>query len=118
MPQLVELRRQLLPARVGRRYRTMDSICIAYAIMDAMGAKTIGFAVADEDRATLDELVDHFGNGNRSAYLRETLKIMSSVKLAEEWQQLQAYGQSRLDALGLTIDDVPTLVRRELKGKD
>lgn len=82
-----------------------------------MGAKTIGFAVADEDRAQLDELVDYFGNGNRSAYLRETLKIMSSVKLAEEWQQLQAYGQSRLDELGVTIDDVSALVRRELKGR-
>lgn len=83
-----------------------------------MGATTIGFAVADEDRSTLDELVDYFGNGNRSAYLRETLKIMSSVKLAEEWQQLQAYGQSRLDALGLTLDDLPALVRRELKGRE
>jgi hypothetical protein len=83
-----------------------------------MGAKTIGFAVADEDRETLDELVEYFGKGNRSAYLRETMKIMTSVKLAEEWQQLQAYGQSRLDALGLTIDDVSALVRRELKGRD
>jgi hypothetical protein len=82
-----------------------------------MGAKTIGFAVADEDREQLDELVDYFGNGNRSAYLRETLKIMSSVKLAEEWQQLQAYGQSRLDELGVSIDDVSALVRRELKGR-
>ena len=42
---------------------------------------------------------------------------MNSVKLAEEWQQLQAYGQSRLDALGVTIDDVTALVRRELKGR-
>lgn len=83
-----------------------------------MGAKTIGFAVADEDREQLDELVDYFGNGNRSAYLRETLKIMSSVKLAEEWQQLQAYGQSRLDELGVSIDDVASLVRRELKGRE
>lgn len=83
-----------------------------------MGAKTIGFAVADEDREQLDELVDYFGNGNRSAYLRETLKIMSSVKLAEEWRQLQAYGQSRLDDLGVSIDDVSALVRRELKGRE
>jgi hypothetical protein len=82
-----------------------------------MGAKTIGFAISDEDRPTLDELVEYFGNGNRSAYLRETLKIMTSVKLAQEWQQLQAYGQSRLEALGLTIDEVPALVRHELKGR-
>lgn len=92
------------------------SVCKTYATLGPMGAKTIGFAVADEDRPQLDELVDYFGSGNRSAYLRETLKIMNSVKLAEEWQQLQAYGQSRLDALGLTLDDVSALVRQELKG--
>jgi hypothetical protein len=44
---------------------------------------TLGFAVADEDRALLDELVAYFGNGNRSAYLRATLRVMRSVKLAE-----------------------------------
>jgi hypothetical protein len=92
----------------------MQSICYSFPV----GAKTIGFAVADEDRETLDELVEYFGNGNRSAYLRETLKIMTSVKLAAEWQRLQAYGQSRLDALGLSVDDVSSLVRRELKGRE
>jgi len=34
-----------------------------------MATTTIGFAVAEEDRAQLDELVEYFGNGNRSAYL-------------------------------------------------
>lgn len=49
-----------------------------------MGTTTIGFAVSEEDRIILDELVDYFGDGNRSAYLRATFKIMKSVKLAEE----------------------------------
>ena len=82
-----------------------------------MGTKTIGFAISDEDQAELDELVEYFGNGNRSAYLRATFKIMKSVKLAELWRELQAYGQQRLAEEGLTLDQVPEITRRVLKGK-
>jgi hypothetical protein len=48
-----------------------------------MATKMIRFVISDEDQAELDELVEYFGNGNRSAYLRATFKIMKSVKLAE-----------------------------------
>lgn len=82
-----------------------------------MGTKTIGFAISEEDQAELDELVEYFGNGNRSAYLRATFKIMKSVKLAEQWRELQAYGQQRLAEEGLTLDQVPEITRRVLKGK-
>lgn len=83
-----------------------------------MGTTTIGFAVADEDREMLDELVEYFGGGNRSAYLRATLKIMRSVKIAEELREIQAYGQRRLAEQGIDPADVPALIRRELKGRD
>ena len=82
-----------------------------------MSTSTLGFAVADEDRAVLDELVAYFGNGNRSAYLRATLRVMRSVKLAEELRELQAFGQSKLAEQGLTIDDVTQITRRVLKGR-
>ncbi len=82
-----------------------------------MSTSTLGFAVADEDRPVLDELVEYFGNGNRSAYLRATLKVMRSVKLAEELRKLQAYGQSTLAAQGLTLDDVADVTRRVVKGR-
>lgn len=74
-------------------------------------AKTIGFAVAEEDQAVLEELVDYFGDGNRSAYLRATFKVMRSVKRADELRRLQAYGQQKLAAKGWTVADVPRLVR-------
>lgn len=83
-----------------------------------MTTKTIGFAVAEEDVAMLNELVEYFGNGNRSAYLRATMKIMQSVRLAEELQELQAYGQGRLAAKGLDIDDIPMITRQVLKGSE
>jgi len=73
---------------------------------------TVGFAVADDDRDDLEDLVAYFGNGNRSAYLRATLKVMRSVKLAEELRQLQAYGQTKLTEAGHTLDDIPALVRQ------
>ena len=81
-----------------------------------MSTKTIGFAVADEDRELLDELVGYFGDGNRSAYLRATLQVMASVKLAEELREMQAYGQRKLAEQGVTLDDIPALTRKALKG--
>jgi hypothetical protein len=83
-----------------------------------MATKTIGFAVADEDQGQLDELVRYFGAGNRSAYLRATLKVMQSVKLAEELREIQAYGQSRLAAKGLQLDDISAITRQVLKGTE
>ena len=76
---------------------------------------TVGFAVADEDRRDLEELVEYFGQGNRSAYLRATLKVMRSVKIAEELRDLQTYGQTKLAEAGQTLDDVPGLVRQSRK---
>jgi hypothetical protein len=81
-----------------------------------VSTKTIGFAVTDEDRELLDELVEYFGGGNRSAYLRATLRVMASVKLAEELRETQAYGQRKLAEQGLTLDDIPAITKRALKG--
>jgi Arc/MetJ-type ribon-helix-helix transcriptional regulator len=83
-----------------------------------MSTRTIGFAVAEEDQEQLDELVRYFGGGNRSAYLRATLKVMQSMKLAEELREIQAYGQGRLAAKGIDLDDIATITRQVLKGKE
>lgn len=83
-----------------------------------MTSTTVGFAVADDDRERLDRLVEHFGGGNRSAYLRASMKVMEGVMLAEEFRELQAYGQRKLAERGFTVEDVPRLVRAALKGGD
>jgi hypothetical protein len=88
-----------------------------------MSAQTVSFAVQPEDRPLLDELVAYFGNGNRSAYLRATLRIMRSVMLADQLRELQAYGQQRTAELGIAPADVPGRVQefpeepREHKGR-
>jgi hypothetical protein len=86
-------------------------------VVVVVGRSTLRFAVADEDRAILDELVEYFGHGSRSAYLRATLKIMKSVKLAEELRELQVFGQGKLGEQGLTVDDIPQITRRVLKAR-
>lgn len=83
-----------------------------------MASTTVGFALADDDRERLDRLVEHFGGGNRSAYLRASMKVMEGVMLAEEFRELQAYGQRKLAERGFTVEDVPRLVRKALKGGD
>ncbi|SFQ50540.1 hypothetical protein SAMN04489713_1523 [Actinomadura madurae] len=81
-------------------------------------AQTLGFSVQTEDRPTLDELVDYFGDGNRSAYLRATYRVMKSIMLAEQMRDLQAYGQQRTAELGIEPAEVPDRIREFLKGKD
>jgi hypothetical protein len=81
-----------------------------------MAAQTLGFAVQQEDRAALDELVEYFGAGNRSAYLRETLKVMKSIMIADRLRESQAHGQQRIAELGIEPAEVPARVQEFLKG--
>jgi hypothetical protein len=81
-----------------------------------MTAQTLGFAIQPEDRPVLDELVDYFGAGNRSAYLRATLKVMKSIMIADQLRDSQSYGQQRAAELGIEPADVPTHVQDFLKG--
>jgi hypothetical protein len=83
-----------------------------------VASQTVGFAVADEDRARLDRLVEHFGGGNRSAYLRATLKVMESLRRAERLRELQAANHRRLAERDISTDDLPELIRQAYKGTD
>ena len=82
---------------------------------EVVSAQTLGFAVQPEDRPVLNELVAYFGDGNRSAYLRATLRIMRSVMLADQLRETQAYGQQRTAELGIDPSEVPARVREFLK---
>lgn len=81
-----------------------------------MSAQTLGFAVQSEDRPVLDELVAYFGDGNRSAYLRATLKVMKSIMIANQLREAQSYGQQRTAELGIDPADVPVRVQEFMKG--
>lgn len=83
---------------------------------EGMSAQTLGFAVQPEDRPVLDELVEYFGHGNRSAYLRATLKVMKSIMIADQLRDAQAYGHQRTAELGIDPADVPSRIQQFLKG--
>lgn len=80
-----------------------------------MASQTIGFALADGDRERLDRLVEHFGGGNRSAYLRATLKVMESLRRAERLRELQTANHRRLAENGTDPADLPALIRQAYK---
>jgi hypothetical protein len=81
-----------------------------------MASQTIGFAISDEDRERLDRLVEHFGGGNRSAYLRATFKVMESLRRAERLRDLQTANHHRLAERGVSATDLPDLIREAYKG--
>jgi hypothetical protein len=74
-----------------------------------MSTTTVGFAVDDDDRDRLDRLVEQFGGGNRSAYLRATLPVMEALARAERLRELQARNAERVAEAGL---DYETLLQR------
>src|SRR6266705_461609 len=82
-----------------------------------MASQTVGFALADEDRERLDRLVEHFGGGNRSAYLRATLKVMESLRRAERLRDLQARNAERAAAAGQDHESLLAEIRRAYKGE-
>jgi Arc/MetJ-type ribon-helix-helix transcriptional regulator len=59
-----------------------------------VAAQTVGFAIADEDRPQLDALVEHFGHGNRSEFLRVAMKRMRHEMWAEKMRDIQARGRA------------------------
>jgi hypothetical protein len=93
----------------------VQAVTLAVVVM-GMASQTVGFAISDEDRQRLDKLVDYFGAGNRSAYLRATLKVMESLRRAERLRELQAANHRRLAASGVAADDLPDLIREAYKG--
>ena len=82
-----------------------------------MSTSTVGFAVADEDRERLDRLVEYFGGGNRSAYLRATLTVMESLARAERLRELQARNAERAAAAGQSYESLLGEVRRAYKNR-
>ena len=81
-----------------------------------MASQTVGFAVTDEDLDRLDRLVAHFGVGDRSAYLRATLKIMESRWRAQRLRELQAASHRRMAERGVSTEDLPELIRDAYTG--
>lgn len=83
-----------------------------------MSAKTVGFAIAEEDQAMLRTLVDHFGNGNRSEFLRAAMKRMTHDMWAERMRGLQDQAHQELAGRVVSREEVTALVKKTLRTSD
>jgi hypothetical protein len=81
-----------------------------------MSTSTVGFALADEDQERLARLVEHFGRGNGSAYLRATLPVMESLARADRLRDLQARNAERDAAAGQDYESLLAEIRQAYKG--
>ncbi len=75
-------------------------------------AKTVGFAIADEDRELLERLVNHYGAGNRSEFLRVAMKRMEHDRLAERLVQTAALVRADLGGKVYSEDEVNQLIAK------
>ncbi len=80
-----------------------------------MTAKTVGFAIADEDRERLDALVEHFGKGNRSEFLRVAIRRLHRDMMSERMQQLQSRAREELAGRVVSREEVTALVKQTLR---
>jgi len=78
---------------------------------------TVGFSVAAKDQARLERLVDAFGQGNRSAFLRVAMDRMEAAIRAERLRGLQAYGAQRSADFGIAPSEISERVKRVLAAR-
>ena len=75
-----------------------------------MRAKTVGFAIADEDRELLDRLVAKYGEGNRSEFLRKAMQMMAKMEFAERFNGILDDIQQELGGKQYSSDEVIALI--------
>jgi Arc/MetJ-type ribon-helix-helix transcriptional regulator len=76
-----------------------------------MGARSVAFAVAEEDMPVLDQLVEQFGGGNRSEFLRQAMKRMRHEAWAERMRDLQARTHAQIGG-PLSREQVDALIKQ------
>lgn len=80
-----------------------------------MRAKTVGFAISDSDRELLDRLVEHYGLGNRSEFLRVAMRRMEHDRLAEHFEETRAMVREELGGKVFSEEEIDELIARVVK---
>ena len=76
-----------------------------------MRAKTVGIAVSDDLRPALDEVVDHFGGGNRSEFLRLAVREYQARLRLERLHGIREEVRSEREGRQLSLDEIMELIR-------
>ncbi len=77
-----------------------------------MAAVTVGFAIAEEDRAQLDELVNFYAAGNRSEFLRMAMQRMARDRFANRLSQIQNLAHQELGGKLFSTEEVVAMVQK------
>lgn len=78
-----------------------------------MAAKTVGIAIADDLRPALDEVVEHFGHGNRSEFLRLAVRDYQGRLRLERMHALREQARAERGGRRYSADEVEALIRRD-----
>ena len=76
-----------------------------------MAAKTVGIAIADDLRPALDEVVEHFGNGNRSEFLRLAVREYQGRLRLERLHAVRETARAERGGRSYSADEVMALIR-------
>lgn len=75
-----------------------------------MAAKTVGIAVAEDLRPALDEVVDHFGHGNRSEFLRLAVREYQARLHLERLHSVRERARTERGGAIYSADEVLALI--------
>lgn len=81
-----------------------------------MVAKTVGIAVSEELRPALDEVVEHFGGGNRSEFLRLAIREYQGRLRLQRLHALRDHAREESGGRRYSSEEVLELIRRD-RGK-
>ncbi|GAA1325040.1 ribbon-helix-helix domain-containing protein [Leucobacter albus] len=73
-------------------------------------SQTVGFAVGPEMRPALDEVVEHFGHGNRSEFLRVAVREYQARLRVERLHGLRAEARAERGGKVLSAPEVMELI--------
>lgn len=77
-----------------------------------MAAKTVGIAVTDDLRTALDEVVEHYGHGNRSEFLRLAVRDYQGRLRLERMHALRDRARAERGGRRYSTDEVLELIRK------
>lgn len=77
-----------------------------------MAAQTVGFAIDPELRPALNEVVEHYGHGNRSEFLRVAVREFQSRMRIEQLHALRDEARQERGGRIFSADEVMELIQR------
>lgn len=78
-----------------------------------MAAKTVGFAIDDDLREPLREVVEHFAHGNRSEFLRVAVRDYQARLRIERLHALREEARAERHGRILRADEIMALIHSD-----